>query len=184
MRPNWFIAFPIDADDWFAPLVESAPEKLRVFAPADLHMTLAFLGGVGEEAAGAAWTHLLAHLPEAVHDVTLGPVQPFGHPRRPSAFSLTLDSGREAVCDIMRSLTNPLREAAGVEPERREPRPHVTVVRPRRKASQDERDAALRWAEQVPPPQHRFSVGSVALYTWSRNRKITLFQRVEEVGLP
>src|SRR6187397_318046 len=51
-RPNWFFAFPIDGR--FVLDLPAPPPALRPFHPDDVHLTLAFLGGCGEEAALAA----------------------------------------------------------------------------------------------------------------------------------
>src|SRR6185436_3652410 len=51
---NWFIGLPIPAGAWLEAL-PAVPEGCRLFDAGDLHLTVAFLGHVSEDAARAAW---------------------------------------------------------------------------------------------------------------------------------
>jgi len=184
MRPNWFIALKVDPSDWYAELIaEGAPRRVRTFAPEDLHSTIAFLGGVDEDIARAAWTRA-AEDPPAAATVRFRAIEPFGNPRRPSALSITLGEGGEPIVDYMRTHTNDILEAAGRGPERREPRPHITIARPHRKARNKERRRAVEWAQGLPldtAREHR--IDRMALYTWSDDRSKRKFKTVEELEL-
>ena len=180
MQPNWFIAWPLDPGDWFAPLVATAPPALRRFHPEDLHVTLAFLGPVDEPRARAAWELVQTCPPEATTG-TLGRVAAFGNPRRPSAFSVEIAS--PVLRDAIAGLRDLACEAAGVAPDDHPPRPHATLVRPRRVATDAQRAAGLAWARSVPPLERLARFDRLALYTWSAERGERLFVKVEEMGL-
>jgi len=78
-RPNWFFAFPLDGA--FVATLPEPPKAIRRYHPDDMHMTLAFLGGCGEEAALRALSVLdvsLGASPLPVLDVSLGEVVPLG----------------------------------------------------------------------------------------------------------
>jgi len=183
MTSNWFIALPVEANDLPAGLMGSIPAGLRRFAPADLHLTVAFLGGVGETAAQAAW-----QLTKGIHD---GPFRPstgslssFGNPRRPSAYGLELGPGGEAVRGFIRAWRNRLRRAAGVEEEQRDVRPHVTLARPPRSAGAALRKRADRWLARDTPAATVLELQEIALYTREPELRDRRFRRVEQRSLP
>src|SRR5512135_3452055 len=62
-RPNWFFAFPIDGS--FVLELPELPSSFRRFHPEDVHLTLAFLDGCGEDRAMRALAALDAHLKTA-----------------------------------------------------------------------------------------------------------------------
>jgi 2'-5' RNA ligase len=67
--------------------------------------------------------------------------------------------------------------AAGVTPDARPPKAHITVARPQRRATPAQRREALRWAEAL-APEARLRLASPALYSWSLDRSQTLFRIV------
>ena len=69
--------------------------------------------------------------------------------------------------------------AAGARPARHPPRPHVTLARPQRRASDAQRARGLAWAAELALPVPTVRLDRVALYTWSDNRKERLFRMVE-----
>jgi 2'-5' RNA ligase len=177
--PNWFIALPVADAGWLRPLLDGAPDGLRRFHPADLHLTVAFLGGCGADAAEAAW-EVAAGLPLPRFEVTLGGVEPMGRPKRPSAYSLVLAEGREAVAAYMGAHRGALLAAAGARPDTRPPLPHITVGRPPFKADAEARRALQAWADGAPPVGARLRLDRLALYTWSDDRKARQFRIVSE----
>lgn len=181
MRPNWFIAFPVDPGTWFRARVPRPPEGLRRFHAHDLHLTVAFLGGVDEDAAGAAWAARPDLRPAFA--VTLGPVVPMGNPRRYSALAAEMDVGREVVDEAIATLRAPMLAAAGAPPPRWPARAHVTLGRPKRRATSRQRAAGLRWADAVDLTGVRLALDRLALYTWSDDRAARLFRIVDEVAL-
>lgn len=178
MKPNWFVAYPVAPTGWFATLIQTAPDNMRRFPADDLHLTLAFFGGVDEADARRGWAQALRDPPEALR-VRFGPVEPFGNPRKPSAFGLTLSQGREAACEVLKHRGDAILLAAGCKPARRPPRPHVTLARPPYKARQADRQAALRWSERAATPEVEVALDTLALYTWAHDRRQRLFRVVE-----
>lgn len=164
---NWFIGLPVAPGAWFARVGE-APPGVALFHPDDLHLTIAFLGAVPEEAARAGWAALVWDLPRL--DVVLGAVVPMGSSRRPSAFSALLEEGRAVVEDAMGRSRDACFVAAGARPEERAPKAHVTVARPSRKASDRERRAGEAWAAGLALGHPTVTLDRVALFTWSATR--------------
>lgn len=177
MKANWFIALPVPADGWFSAL-PPPPAAMRGFGPSDLHLTLAFLGAVSEEAARAAWGAFVWPLPAAV-DVSLGAVVPMGSPARFSALSALLDDGRERLEAAMTEARGAAYHAAGVQPDVRPAKAHVTLARPQRKATLAQREAGLLWAASLALPRMPLRLAAPALYTWSEDRSRALFRIVE-----
>ena len=164
---NWFIGLPVTPGAWFERVGEPPPGVTR-FHPGDLHLTIAFLGAVPEEAARAGWAALAWNLPAC--DVVLGPVVPMGSSRRPSAFSALLEDGRAAVEAAMGASRGACFAAAGARPEERAPKAHLTVARPSRKASDRERRAGEAWATTLDLGRPTVRLDRVALFTWSEDR--------------
>jgi 2'-5' RNA ligase len=181
-HPNWFFGFPIDGT--FLLELPETPECIRRFHPDDVHMTLAFLGGCGEDAAArslAALDACLTSAPPAIVDGTLGEVVPMGGSRRDySALSALFDRGREEATKLLASLRDPLADAANSRRETRPPKAHVTIARPRRRATPAERRAGLDWASALDLHAIPARLERVALYTWSEDRRERLFRIVAE----
>lgn len=184
MKPNWFVALPCPDDGWFADTLEQCPppQRVRAFSPQDLHLTVAFLGPVGEAAALAAYREHRSWGQGAIA-ATLGGMKAMGPPRRYSALSVLLAEGRDSVEAGMAQCGSVMRLAAGLQPERRPPLAHVTLARPQRRASDAQRAAALAWAESLPVAGRRIQLTEIALYTWNDDRKERLFRIVERTEL-
>ena len=171
---------------WFEALVADAPRHVRVFHPEDVHMTVAFLGGCGEESANRAWAiavePALSQQQECpirgTFQITLDALTPMGNPRRPSALSATLSAGVEEAVAIMRALRDPMIVAAGAQPAARMPLPHITVARPGRRCGALERKAAIAWAKEKPPIGATLTIDTLMLYTWSEDRRTRQFRAV------
>ncbi|HEX4334914.1 MAG TPA: 2'-5' RNA ligase family protein [Polyangiaceae bacterium] len=181
-RPNWFFGFPLDGT--FVLGLPDVPTSIRLYHPEDVHMTLAFLGGCGEEAARRALGVLdekLAALRPAGFDATLGDVVPMGGSRRTySALSALLEKGRAEAVDVLTLLRDELTDAATGRRDARPPKPHVTIARPRRRATDIDRQAGLAWAERLELHAVPARIDRIALYTWTEVRRERLFQIVEE----
>jgi 2'-5' RNA ligase len=184
-RPNWFFAFPLDGA--FLAALPPPPPSLRCFHGEDLHLTLAFLGGCGQAAAERALAALdaeLARAPLAPLPISLGEVQPFGGSRRDyTALSALLADGRDAVARCLTELGGLLCESALSRRPTRPAKPHVTLARPRRRASEAERARGLEWARSLELGGVRQTLGRVALYTWAEVRRERLFRVVTERNL-
>jgi len=181
MRPNWFFAFPVPGS--FIEVLPEPPTGFRRFHPDDVHLTLAFLGRCGEQAAAralAALDGLLPILRQPPIPISLGPVTPMGSPRSYTALSALLDRGGPQATACLAVARDTLTEAALGRRERRAPKPHVTLARPRRKANAREREAGLDWAKQLDLSDVHATLDRVALYTWSEGRRERLFRIVAE----
>jgi 2'-5' RNA ligase len=181
-RPNWFLAFPLDGS--FVQALPELPQGLRRYQAEDVHMTLAFLGGCGEAGALAALAALdeqLARAPLAPLDVSLGEVVGMGGSRLAySALSALLARGRAEVTAVLAAYRDALTDAATGRREKRAPKPHITLARPKGRASPAQREAGLAWAAALQLGAVQQRLDRIALYTWSERRHERLFQIVAE----
>lgn len=182
MSPNWFLGFPVDPKRWHDKVITNVPDGIKCFHPADLHVTFAFLGQAGEERALLAWREVGGLKIPGV-DFTLGPMEPFGNPEKPTAYAFTLDKGRDQVSAYMLSSRDRLLEIAGKDAEKYKPRPHITIARPPRRASDGLRAEGLLWLKHVDPPPDVMRLDHLALYTWSDDRVTRQFRIVEKIQL-
>jgi 2'-5' RNA ligase len=181
LRPNWFFAFPMDGA--FLRQLPDPPSSFRRFHEEDVHLTLAFLGGVGESAAERALAALDARLaitPVPSMLVSLGEVVPMGSRSRYTALSALLERGRTEATACITALRDLLTETASGRREQREAKPHVTIARPRGRATDADRQAGLVWAAQLDLGATHATLDRVALYTWSERRQARLFRIVAE----
>jgi 2'-5' RNA ligase len=177
---NWFFAFPLEGS-FARPL--HPPAGFRRLHPDDAHLTLAFLGACGQAAAERAQVALdeqLRQEPQGPLNVSLGPVVPMGPARAYSALSALLKRGRLPTERCIARLRDSLVDAAGARRDLRAPKPHVTIARPRRRASAAERALGLRWAKGLDLTQVEATLDCIALYTWRPDRGERLFQVVSE----
>jgi len=180
-RPNWFFALPLDGG--FVETLPALPPGFRRYHPDDVHLTLSFLGGCGEagaERALAVLDDLLPRSGQAPLAVSLGKIAPMGSKSRYSALSALLERGRAETEDFMARFRDPLLEAASGRRERREPKAHVTLARPRSRATDAQRELGLAWARGVDLSGVEAVLDRVALYTWSEDRARRLFRKVAE----
>ena len=181
---NWFVALPVVDEGWFS-RVSPTPTGTRLLAAADLHLTVAFLGDVRGPCARGAFQ---AVAPTAIprFEVRLGRVVAMGNPRRPSALSAEVegtDAEGRPVAEILAAPRDAILEAAALPAETRTMRPHVTLARPRRKASRQERQHALEWAAELDLSSIRLEFDRIALYTGARDRTTRAYDIVESRGL-
>jgi 2'-5' RNA ligase len=155
------------------------PPRVRVFATSDLHVTLGFLGSVGESDARRAWDRIGEFHSFQRVTGSFSRVEPLGHPRKPSALCAMIDDGREALSEMIEEARETLLSAAGAPEDTRPPLPHMTLARIQRRAKAAERRQALRWADTIDLRAVAFTAPSVALYTWADDRQERLFQIVE-----
>ncbi|MEM9693026.1 MAG: RNA 2',3'-cyclic phosphodiesterase [Myxococcota bacterium] len=173
MRPNWFIGLAVSPDPWFEPVtaaLEVAPQRraaLRLFHPDDLHLTIAFLGAVSEEGARAAWEASTDLAFETV-DARLERLEPMGQPRRPTVLAVAVASA--GAHRFIAAHRDTLLDKAGARPDRRAPRPHVTVARFRRRADDASRNEVIDAAAAHPPLDTEMTLSHLALYTWADAR--------------
>ena len=183
-RPNWFFAFPLDGS--FVTELPELPVGLRRYQPEDVHLTLTFLGGCGEEAARRALTVLDRILPGSCARpiaVSLGEIAPMGPRGRYSALSALLARGRVETETLIAELRDPLSLAALGRREKRAPKAHVTLARPMPRATDAHRRAGLDWARATDLRAVEHTLDRIALYTWHDNRRERLFKIVAERSL-
>jgi RNA 2',3'-cyclic 3'-phosphodiesterase len=183
-RPNWFFAFPVDGA--FVLGLPSPPKSFRRFHPEDVHLTLAFLGACGEERSMKALDALDALAAKAPNreprriPYSLAEVTPMGSRRHYSALSAMLADGREETEAYIASLRDVLTETATGRREERKPKAHVTIARPRRRATDPQREEGLEWAQNLDLRAVRGVLDRIALYTWDETRRERLFRIVAE----
>jgi 2'-5' RNA ligase len=181
-RPNWFLAFPFDGT--FVAELTEVPPCVRRFPPEDVHLTLSFFGGCGEEKAMRALAvldELLAKDPPAPLDVSLGEVVPMGGSKRDyTALSALLDRGRVETEACIARMRDPLHEAATGRLEKRPPKAHVTIARPKLRPKDADRACGLEWAKSLDLTRVSRRLDRIALYTWHEARPKRLFRIVAE----
>ena len=165
MRPNWFVALRVTAPSLVLPV---PPSGVRLFDAEDLHATIAFLGGVDERRARAAWD--AAAIALAPRAITLGRVVPLGA----SALSAIVDDAE--ITAAIGAARDEMHRAAGTPLDTRAPLPHVTIARTGRRA---DREAAIAWASELRLESIAARIDEVALYTWAEDRSARLFRIVE-----
>jgi 2'-5' RNA ligase len=143
-HPSSFVALVAPDGPWRTSLLEGLPPRVRPLHPADVHVTLAFLGGVTPEAARAAFD-AVAPLPLTGMNVSLGAVVPLGPDSRWTALSALIDDTRP-------------------------PLPHVTIARLHAKATPDERARAEHWA-RARRTDEVLRLDRLALYTGHRHKE-------------
>jgi 2'-5' RNA ligase len=184
MRPNWFVAFPVDGS--FVLDLPPLPPAFRRFHPEDVHLTLSFLGACSEEAAQrgmAALRQELAAAPRHGLTVTLGQVVPMGPSGHYSALSALLEVGRAETERCMTDLRDLVSDAALRQREQRAAKAHVTLARPQRNASAERRAQGLAWANAQRLGGVQLRLSRLALYGWADDRRERLFRIATEVRL-
>jgi RNA 2',3'-cyclic 3'-phosphodiesterase len=181
-RPNWFLAFPFDGA--FVSELHDVPPCVRRFPAEDVHLTLSFFGGCGEEKALRALAvldELLAKEVVSPIEVSLGEVVPLGGSKRDyTALSALLSNGRGETEALIAKLRDPLHQAATGRLEKRPPKAHVTIARPKLRPKDADRLCGLEWAASLDLRAVRGRLDRIALYTWHEKRPARLFQIVAE----
>jgi 2'-5' RNA ligase len=152
MTSNWFIAWPAAIPaEWLAALEAGAPGGLRFTMPADLHLTLAFLGkrdpGLLDKMAA-----FLRGLPFPNIEITLGRVIALPRERRFSTLAFELIRGRPDVEKQIAKWRDRLCREAGAKLDTRAPVPHVTIARPQRTIGPADRAEVIEWIATITPP--------------------------------
>ena len=136
---------------------------LRPVALDRMHLTVRFLGEVEEEAVPALDAALRETAPPVGVDLELAATGTFGAVARTSVVWLGLAGDLDALRALAVGVEDAV-AAAGLPPERRELRPHVTLARVRQRASASQRRAiahAVAALDPLRPHPHR--AGEVVL---------------------
>lgn len=178
MSRNWFVAWPVEnATEWLAALAADAPIGVTFLDPADLHLTIAFLGE-HNDAAEKKMAGLLGGFSLTGIDITPGAFLALPQPRRFSAIVASIDTGRlEVEKQIARWMPRICREA-GARIDTRAPVPHITVARPDRRITNDDRAAVLDWIESRPRDTTPLTLAPPAIYRWATESTSLRYDRV------
>jgi RNA 2',3'-cyclic 3'-phosphodiesterase len=161
--PSSFVGLVVADTAWRSAVTSTLPSRARALHADDLHLTLAFFGGVAPERAAQGFAATSRHrLPRIT--VRLGRVVPMGPEGRWTALSALIEEGRETVAAAMLAVRDEATDAAGVARETRPPVPHLTIARLHAKASATERAAAVSWASSL-ALDVALELREVALYT-------------------
>jgi 2'-5' RNA ligase len=180
---NWFLALPVDAAALPPAAFARLPAGTRKMADADLHITVAFLGAVGRDAALKAWHALALEAGQALTTHSASPAA-LGSPSAPTALGLDLEAGPGdgALTAFIARWRDPLCTAAGVASDPRPIRAHVTLGRPPRRAGPEWRPELDRWLRE-PIPQQPLYLDRIALYTRAAAESGRRFEAVAEQSL-
>lgn len=125
-----FLALPACAPAPWRAWLSALDRALRAVHVADLHLTLVFLGRVDDAALRRAWGALQADPPPSPEGAC-GRLGWFGHPGSPTTLALELPE-HGPLQDWVRRRRAALLDAAGVPPDPRPVRLHVSLARLRR----------------------------------------------------
>lgn len=178
--PNWFVALPVrESAELLGELARTAPPEIRLFAPEDMHLTVAFLGAMPEVRVPQV-LEVMQKIDFEPFIISLDALIPLPSAKFPSAFAYKLGRGHAQTVAVMENWRDALLQAGGAPPERRPPFPHLTVGRPQRKFGAQGRQAGIHWAADILPIEFETCVDSIALYTWSDDRRQKQFKIVKE----
>lgn len=168
MTPNWFVAWPVSgAEEWIASLEKQAPGGLHFLAPADLHVTLAFLGRFDPMLLKKI-ADLTRTLPLSGVEVSLNQFVALPQPRRFSALAFVLGHGRLEIEKQTVKWRDRICREAGAKLETRPTMEHLTVARPDRRIGEADRDATLEWMIHLPPQAGiKLQLERPRIYTWA-----------------
>ncbi len=179
-QPNWFIALVVPPEAGWHHAGDDLPPGLRRFDPADLHLTLAFLGPCPEPVAWSAWDACMPLHHDPI-TVTAGTWRAMGPAACPSAYALTLRQGQASISRLIEACVIRLREvdalpAAAAGSRSGPPLPHITLARPRGREAAQARVAMEVWMGGAPSPTEPLCLHNLALYTWNHDRRLRLFR--------
>ncbi len=177
--PNWFIGLPAPVGPWSFSLTQGAPKSARLIQPRDLHLTISFLGAVEEKEALEAWKIIQREPPE-IYLLRFQSLKTLG--RRPDRFGAVAMMASSPELEGWMARVGPAAQrAAGVPVEGRKPRPHVTLLRPQRRASAAERWEIRGWmeAQALDLP---LTFDRAALYTWAEPQRLGRGRRRPPTG--
>jgi 2'-5' RNA ligase len=165
--PSSFLAIPVEDGPWRTARIRTLPPRVRALHPADVHVTLAFLGGVPPARAQAAFDAVSSVDVQAMQ-ASIGRVVPLGPEGRWTALSALLEDAPK-LADAMLRVRAAASAAAGVPEQTHAPLPHITLARLHARASDIERQGALRWAMDC-GPGGSLVLARLALYTGRREK--------------
>ena len=127
-------------------------EKLRLVKPEAIHLTLKFLGEIDQEMAGPVLSAMRECCAGACSfHLATGGLGWFPNRRSPQVVWLGLEGEVETLELLQSRLDEELNRTAGLPLEGRPFRPHLTLARVRRGASETERQQIWERIEATPP---------------------------------
>jgi 2'-5' RNA ligase len=173
-----FLGVPLD-EDVRAMLAQHLPQHRvpgRPVPPANWHLTIRFLGNVGQ----VVMERLIAELDQAdlgeTFEVVLGEIGAFPRPARAAVVWLALAKGRERLGEL-NEIAEEASQAVGLTPEERPFAPHLTLSRIRPELDVRAELAAYR---QAP---FRWTAGEMVLYESHMGRGGAVYEPVEKFPL-
>ncbi len=129
-------------------------EKLRWVQPEAVHLTLKFLGEIEQERVGPVLSAVKESCVGASpFGLSTGGLGCFPNRRSPQVVWLGLEGDMEALSELQAKLDGELNSTAGLPLETRPFRPHLTLARVRRGASETDRRQIWEAVEASPPPE-------------------------------
>ena len=129
-------------------------EKLRWVQPEAMHLTLKFLGEIDQDKVGPVLSAMADSCKgTSPLDLATGELGCFPNRRSPQVVWLGLEGDMEALTKLQAKLDGELHRTAGLPLENRPFRPHLTLARVRRGATEAERRQIWDTIESTPPPQ-------------------------------
>ncbi len=180
--PSWFIGLKVSESDDLLAVTAGAPPGISKTHPADLHLTVAFLGAVDEAAAGRAFAIASARVP-AVINATAGSPLLLGPQACPWAICASIADGAEAVTDLASALADNCRLAAGLQSEERDLLPHCTLAAIDRGVGDELRAELLEWGAGLQTTGHSIVLDTLGLYRTADPEASTRYRCVESVRL-
>ncbi len=117
---------------WQDELKEKYGGDFRWVDPESMHITLKFLGDVGEDRLEDIAGSLRAAVRDSsAFDFELASAGAFPRPERPRVLWAGVGRGHRRLCALQEAVENTLERAEGFAPERRKYHPHVTLARAR-----------------------------------------------------
>jgi 2'-5' RNA ligase len=151
-------------------------DGMRLLAPANLHVTLCFLGW-REEAEAAGLGRLVVACAAEVRELALG--APLWLPRRrPRLLAVEVADGRGELGNLRAEVVRTLAARGGHRPEERPFRPHVTVARVRAGARVTRADRTL-----ARPGGAAFAGAALGLYRSRLGPAGATYEAVARAGL-
>jgi 2'-5' RNA ligase len=165
---------------WGAAIAANVHDEgaLRLLPPESLHATLCFLGWRDEGHVEAIAALALGAVQEGAPAPRLALGAPAWLPRRrPRVLAVDLADSGEALADLQARVSDALEAGAGLEPEKRPFRSHVTVARVPRGTRVSARD------ELAAPAPLQFAGAAVTLYRSRLSRAGARYEPLARVEL-
>lgn len=124
-RNRCFLGYPLTPHPGVDRLCARLPDDWQLIHPADRHLTLLFLGELGDQQRERIWAQARRKPPPRGEYSALA-LSGFGHPRSPRTLALTLAA--DPVADWMRKHTPSLCALTDLVPEARTPLPHISLA--------------------------------------------------------